>query len=273
MDGAGKVFAVVEDFSADVKKAVAEKKLRYISVEFWERDRRGEGNEPPYLKAVALLGRDMPAVQGAKLPACFSQGVMSVLDEKEFITAFPRKVDAEDKAAFSGTGGAENQGSTELGNHEEVKRMDELEKMKAQYERLSGELAAANERIAAFEKENGELKNAERKTEAATFFAKLRDEGKMPPALFEKAVELDAKMTEEGRKEYRALFSALEAKVDLSGNHAAPKGKVPAADVANANLTAKIRAFQKEKGFSTFSEAADAFYTANPGAFDEGGAE
>ena len=97
MDGAGKVFAAVEDFSADVKKAVAEKKLRYISAEFWEYDKRGEGNEPPYLKAIALLGRDTPAVPGAKLPTVFDRagGVMSVLYEKEFIAAFTRKVDAE----------------------------------------------------------------------------------------------------------------------------------------------------------------------------------
>jgi hypothetical protein len=262
VDGAGKVWAVIDDFSADVKKAIAEKKLRYISAEFWEYDKR-DGNESPYLKAIALLGRDTPAVPGAKLPTVFdrSGGVMSVLDEKEFITAFTRKLNAEDKAVF-GTSGAEiNQ------VHEEAKMDDE--KLKS----LEAELAAAKAQIAAFQKENESLRDGERKADAQAFFAKLRDEGKLPPALFEKAVELDAKMTDDGRKEYRALFSALEAKVDLSGTHAAPKDRAPPADAVKANLTAKIRAYQKEKGFATFSEAADAFYAANPGAFDEGGNE
>jgi hypothetical protein len=101
-DGAGKLWAAIDDFSADVKKALAEKKLRYISAEFWEYDKRDEGGIP-YLKAVALLGRGTPAVPGAKLPAFFdrSGGVTSVLDGKEAITAFTRRVNAEDKTAFA----------------------------------------------------------------------------------------------------------------------------------------------------------------------------
>jgi hypothetical protein len=257
MDGAGKVFAVIEDFSADVKKAVAEKKLRYISVEIREYD-KSDAEQPPYLKAVALLGRDTPAVQGAKLPSYFSQDVMSVLDEKEHISAFTRKVDAEDIKIFALQDGAETQG------HEEVKHMDELEKLKA-------DLAAANEKIAAFQKETERLRGAEQKAGAEAFFSKLRDEGKLPPALFEKAVALDAKLGDGERGELRAVFSAMGTAVDLSGNHAAPKGKAPKG--GEGSVTVKIRAFQKEKGFADFAEAAEAFYAANPAAFDdEGGA-
>jgi hypothetical protein len=262
MDGAGKVFAVIEDFSADVKKAVAEKKLRYLSVEIREYD-KSDAEQPPYLKAVALLGRDTPAVQGAKLPAFFSQEVMSVPDEKEHISAFTRKMDAEDRAALApgasaGTGGAEKH------DHEEVKHMDELEKLKA-------ELSAANEKLAAFRKENESLREAEHKSGAEAFYSKLRDEGKLPPALFEKAAALDAKLGGGERGELRALFGAMEAAVDLSGTHAAPKGRAPKG--GEGGVTAKIRAFQKEKGFAGFAEAAEAFYAANPAAFDEGGDE
>ena len=269
MDSAGKVFAVVEDFSADVKKAIAEKKLRYISVEIREYD-IGNADRPPYLKALALLGRDTPAVQGAKLPALFSQGVMSVLNEEEHISAFTRRVGADDIAAimptaFAEKGGAENQG------YEEVKRMDEFEKLKAQYEGLSRDLSAAREEIAAFKKENETLRGGERKADAAAFFSKLRDAGKLPPAVFEKAVALDAALGTDARQELRALFGELEAVVDLSGSHAAPKEK--ASKGGEGNVTAKIRAFQKEKGFASFAEAAEAFYAANPAAFEEGGAE
>jgi hypothetical protein len=275
MDGAGKVFAVVDDFSADVKKAVAEKKLRYISAEFYEDDRHDD-SRPPYLKAIALLGRDTPAVQGAKLPVLFSQGVMSVLDEQEHISAFTRKlgdnefglfvqspVSADDRAVFTGaaagTGGAEHQ-------DQEVQHMDELEQLKTQSERLSTELAAANEKIAAFQKETESRRNDERKAGAEAFFATLRDGGKLPPALFEKAVALDVRLGTEERTELRAVFSAMTATVDLSGTHAAPKDK--AAKGGEGTVTAKIRAFQKEKGFTSFAEAAEVFYAANPAAFD-----
>jgi hypothetical protein len=272
MDGAGKVFAVVEDFSADVKKAVAEKKLRYISVEIREYD-KSDAEQPPYLKAVALLGRDTPAVQEAKLPSLFSQGVMSVLNEEEHISAFTRKMGDDDiaalaPAAFAGTGGAENPEHSSV-SHEEVKHMDELEKLKA-------ELSAANEKIAAFQKENENLRDGERKAGAEAFFSKLRDEGKLPPALFEKAAALDAKLGEEERKELRAVFSAMGKTVDLSGTHAAPKGKAPKSGEGSGavGVSAKIRAFQKEKGFAGFAEAAEAYYAANPAAFDdEGGGE
>ena len=262
MDGAGKVWAAIDEFSGDVKKAMAEKKLRYISAEFWEYD-KGDEKESPYLKAVALLGRDTPAVSGAKLPALFdrSGGVMSTIDEKECVAAFTRKVGAEDKAAFAAasakTGGAENQG------HEEV-NMDELEKLKAQ-------LAAANEKLAAFQRENESLRDGERKADAQAFFSKLRDEGKLPPALAEKAAALDAKLGAEERKELRSVFSELGARVDLSGTHSAPKDKAPKG--ADGSVTGKIRAFQKEKNFSSFAEAAEAYYAANPAAFDEGGGE
>jgi hypothetical protein len=142
--------------------------------------------------------------------------------------------------------------------------MDELEKLKA-------DLAAANEKAAAFQKENESLREAEHKAGAEAFYSKLRDEGKLPPALFEKAAALDAKLGEEERAELRAVFGAMEAAVDLSGTHAAPKDKAPQG--GEGNVTAKIRAFQKEKGFAGFAEAAEAFYAANPAAFEEGGGE
>jgi hypothetical protein len=57
MDGAGKVFADIPEFSAEVKKAIAENKLRYRSAEIYEFDKI-DPEQPPYLRAVALLGRD-----------------------------------------------------------------------------------------------------------------------------------------------------------------------------------------------------------------------
>ena len=263
----------IDEFSADVKKAVAEKKLRYISAEFWEDDKR-DGNESPYLKAVALLGRDTPAVPGAKLPSLFdrSGGVMSTLDEKEFVTAFTRKIGAEDKAAFESASpaapGASGRpaDSAETNQFHQEGTMDD-EKLKS----LEAELAAAKAQIAAFQKENESLRDNGRKADAQTFFSKLRDEGKITPAHFEKAVALDARLGEEERKEYRALFAEAVPQADLSGTHAAPKSKAPQG--GGISVSARIRAFQKEKGVASFADAAEAFYAENPAAFDEGGAE
>ena len=76
-------------------------------------------------------------------------------------------------------------------------------------------------------------------------------------------------MTEADRKEFRALFSNSEPIADLSGKHTATKEKSRAEFACNADVTAKIKAFQKEKGFASFTEAAEALYLANPEMFSE----
>ncbi|MDR1175336.1 MAG: phage protease [Treponema sp.] len=261
MDGAGKVFAEVPEFSDQVKQAMAEKKLRYVSAEIYEHDKVDASN-PPYLRAVALLGRAAPQIPGLRLPSLFSllpEGTVTTLDEQEHIAAFTRKVNAGDARSFK-------QDAEELRpeNHEEVS-MDEAEKLKA-------ELTAKDAELAAFKKENEDLKNAGRKQESLVFFGKLRDEGKIPPALAEEAAELDARLGEEERKNYRALFSRFEPKVDLSGTHKADKKNAPLSPAGSEDLlSAKIRAFRKEKNFSSFAEAAEALHAEKPELFEKGG--
>jgi hypothetical protein len=134
-------------------------------------------------------------------------------------------------------------------------------------------MAAQSAELAAFKKENAELKNAEKKSEAAAFFSKLRDEGKLTPALFDKAVALDARLDDAQRTELRAMFGELGAVVNLSGEHTASKGK--AAGGEGGSSASKVRAYQKEKGIATFAEAAQALYESNPEVFegddDDGG--
>lgn len=148
---------------------------------------------------------------------------------------------------------------------------EELEKLKAQFAQQNAELKQAQEQIAAYKKENGDLKNASCKQEAETFYAKLRDEGKLPPAQFDRVVALDATLGETERKEFRVIFGEMEMKVDLSGCHAAPKNRAATTPGSDASVTAKIRAFQKEKNFESFADAAEAYYAENPGAFEEEG--
>lgn len=107
-------------------------------------------------------------------------------------------------------------------------------------EHLKAALAAKEAEAVDFKKELDELKSAGWKQEAEAYFGKLRDEGKLTPALFEKAVALDIRLDDAARKELRTLFSEFEPTVDLSGAHLADKQKVaPAGD----GVTAKIRAF------------------------------
>jgi hypothetical protein len=264
MDGAGKVFADVPEFSAQVKQAMAEKKLRYVSAEIYEHD-KADASNPPYLRAVALLGRAGPQIPGLRLPSLFSlppEGTVGTLNEEEHIAAFTRKVNAGDALLFKQEPGA---AEPRPENHQEVSTMDEAEKLKA-------ELAAKDAEIAAFKKENEDLKNAGKKQDSLVFFGKLRDEGKIPPPLAAAAAELDSRLGEEERKDYRALFSRLDQKVDLSGTHRADKKNAPASPAGTEDvLSAKIRAYQKEKGFSSFAEAAEALYAEKSELFEKGG--
>jgi len=272
MDKDGKVYATINDFSLEARHAIAEKKLRYISVEIYEFDKVNK-DEPPYLKAVALLGRDTPAVTGTKIPAMFSLkgflsgGVVNTADEENHVSTFTRKMNAEDIQTLSVEGQKKTQEESAMAKTAEELQA-ELEKSNARVAEL--EKSAAE--IAAFKKENEELKNAGKKQDADAFFGKLRDDGKLPPAVFEKAVALDTRLGDEDRKEFRALFSALETKVDLSGSHKADKKNAPPTSSTPAfgnELTAKIRAFQKEKKLASFAEAATAMYAEKPELFEE----
>ncbi|MDR0708927.1 MAG: hypothetical protein LBF77_02540 [Spirochaetaceae bacterium] len=262
MDGSGKVFADIPEFSAEAKKAMAENKLRYMSAEIYEFDKVDE-TQPPYLRAVALLGRDNPQIPTARLPSLFGffhEGTVTTIDEKEHIAAFTRKVNAEDVQTLSGQGETKTQEDSDMG-----KTAEEL-----QAAELQAKLEKAEADLAAFRKENTDLKNAGKKQDAEAYFGKLRDEGKLPPALFDKAVGLDIRLAEADQKEFRTLFSELETKVDLSGTHAAGKKNAPAA-ASGADIAAKVRAYQAEHKLETYAEAAKALYAEKPELFEEGG--
>ena len=260
MEKDGKVYADIPEFSLEARHAIAEKKLRYISVELFEND-KADKDQPPYLRAIALLGRDTPAVIGTRIPAMFSfatGGVVNTVDEETHISTFTRKVSAEEIQTLS-FAKEEGQDSQPQQEDEDMGKAEELQ----------AELEKSNAQLAAFQKENEDLKNAGKKVESTAFFSKLRDEGKLPPALFDRTVALDIRLAGEDRKELRSLFSELEAKVDLSGAHAADKKNAPAPAASDADLTAKIRAFQAEKKLASFAEAATALYADKPELFNE----
>jgi hypothetical protein len=265
MDKDGKVFATVDGFSKDAEQAIKENKLRYISAEIYEFDKLDK-KEPPYLKAIALLGRDTPAVMGTKIPAVFQMfknlltgGESLEADEESHVSTFSRRLKPEDIESLSVNGG------------QSIQREDFA--MGRTAEELEKELEKSNAQAAAFQKELSDLKNAGRKTDAESFFGKLRDEGKLPPAMFDKAVALDVLSTSDVRAEFRAFCSAMEKQVDLSGKHAADKSKAPAPAAGKAGLSAQVRAFQAERQIASFEEAAIALHAQKPEIFEEGNDE
>ena len=265
MDADGKVYATINDFSSEARQAIREKKLRYVSVELYEFDKcKDTPGAPPYLRAVALLGRDTPAVTGTRIPmfGLFSGGVSGAVDEENHIATFTRKVSAEDIKILSESG-QESTNEEEAMDEEVTKRLDALdEKVKALTERVDALEGAAAEGTTAASRKGAE-----------EYYAKLRDEGKLPPAQFAQAVALDMKVGEAERKELRAMFAALDPKMDLSGQHVASKEKAPSPAATESELTAQIRAYQKEHRLSSFSDAATALYAAKPELFKEDGHE
>jgi hypothetical protein len=266
MDKDGKVYATVDHFSKEVETYIKENKLRYISAEIFEFDKLPHSADPPYLKSLALLGRDAPAVAGTKVPTIFqifknllTGGESLAADEENHVSTFSRKLKPEDIESLSVNGGQSIQQEDFAMGKTAEELVRELEESKAQ--------------AAAFQQQLTDLKNAGRKTDAESFFGKLRDEGKLPPAMFDKAVALDLISTNDARKEFREFCFALETKVDLSGKHAADKNKAPAPAAGKAGISEKVRAFQLEHKLATFEEAAKARHAQKPELFKEGGDE
>jgi hypothetical protein len=252
MDGAGKVYADIPEFSAEVKKAIAENKLRYISAEIYERDKDDPENTP-YLRAVALLGRDSPAIPSTRLPALFGfmdSGVLTELPEPEHIVAFTRRVSTKEIQSLS----------IEETKHQEDRSVDKTEELQA-------ELTKKEELLAAFKQENNELKRAAKKAESEVYFGKLRDQGKLTPAVFKQAVDFDIQLDVAAQKAFRAFFEQAKPIADLSGRHYADKKNAQPPGASGFSLAARIRAFQVERGLSSFEDAAKILHGENPALF------
>jgi len=273
MDGEGKVYASIDGFSDEVRAAIETRKLRYVSAEIFEFD-GSKPEDPPYLRAVALLGRDTPAVVGTKIASAFARlfpgGAEKPEGENKVLT-FGRKLDAEEARAISAPEGRKEEPQEDLSMAKTVEELErELAESRAGAAAFQKELAEARAGADTLRKELEERKSAGRKAEAEAFFGKLRDEGKLAPAAFAKTVDMDARLPEAERAEFRALFASQEPKVDTSGKHAADKkGRSEKPDAFGTGLSAKVRAFRKERKLGSFAEAAQVMHAEKPELFEE----
>lgn len=271
MDGAGKVYADIPEVSDEAKAAIAQKKLRYVSAEIFEFDEI-DPKDPPYLRAIALLGRDTPAVPTTRLPTFFSLltgGGISTLDKEQHLIAFIRKMntsefDEPEKPDTTNT----SKDSPDTINGETT-NYEHKESTMTEEEKLQQKLAEKEKELAAFRKENETLKSSAARQDAESFYSDLRDKGIVPPALFETTVAFDEKLSKEQREGFRNLVSAFEVKVDTTGDHSASKKKAVSVPETGNQLNAKIKAFQQERKIETFADAAKILHQEKPELFKE----
>ncbi|MBN2536387.1 MAG: hypothetical protein JXB88_26120 [Spirochaetales bacterium] len=268
MDNIGKVYAEIPELSAEVLAAIAQKKLKYVSAEIFKFDEINP-DDPPYLRAIALLGRDTPAVVTAKLPSFFSMfagGTITSIDETKHLITFTCKLNISESPNTDISPSPAKQTGDNQSNINKESTMTETEKLTQELEKTKAELDT-------YKQENETLKASAGRKDAETFFSKLRDNGNLPPALFDRAVALDQKLSDDVRKEYRNLVSAFEKKVNMDEDHNADKKKADSIPETDEELSAKIRAFQAERGIESFLKAAEILFQEKPGLFKEGGKE
>ena len=266
VDEKGNVYAVFDEFSQDLKTAIALKKLRYVSAEIFEFDKE-DPKQSPYLSAVAFLGRDNPAVPATKIrTSFFSKGCSYTPATDENHTArFTRRLSRDDITLFTQISQKESKEEIQMAKTEEGAAGKEAgdAASKAAFDAQAAELAR-------FRKENEDLKAGAKKDEATRFYTALRDGGKLPPAHFDRIVSFDTRMGSEDQKEFREILSTFGVILDLSGEHQADKKRAGTVPPGGTDaLSATIRAYQKERNLATFGEAATALYAEKPELFKE----
>ena len=272
MDGAGKVYAEIPEVSDEAKAAMAQKKLRYVSAEIYEFD-EVDPEQPPYLRAIALLGRDIPAIATTRLPTFFSLltgGGISTLDKEQHLIAFTRKMNVSEFSEPEPTPTTKpNKDSLDTTTGEQS-NYKHKESTMTNEEKLQQQLAEKEKELTAFKKENETLKSTAARQDAESFYSELRDNGILPPAHFEATVTFDENLTDEQRQGFRAIVSAFETKVDTTGTHAASKKKAGSIPETEPELAEKIKAFQAERKIDTFENAAKILYQEKPELFAGG---
>ncbi len=260
VDEKGNLFADVADISETLKTAVALKRLRYISAEIYELD-KDDPKQDPYLSAIAFLGRDNPAVTATKIgTSFFSKGCSyTPAAENSTLARFTRRLSRDDIKLF------------DKEPKEEKSMPEPNQNTPADKTSFEAALAGKEAEIAQYKKENDDLKAASRKTEATNFYTGMRDGGKLIPAMFDRVVTFDTRMNSADQKEFREILASFGTVLDVSGQHIASKDKAKNNPAGGGDaLSAKIRAYQKEKNLSSFSEAAAALYAETPALFEEG---
>jgi len=239
----GQVFAV--DYSLDdyLKEAVATGKLLCCSPEIY-----GDPTKEIDIRGLAFLGRTPSQNPYAVLPQMFGVknefsdciGSFSINTLKRY---FKQSVNTTD---------INNEGVDIPMTDEEKKQFQVLQDRLTALESSNIELKTQNENFSKVITGNA---TADLQKESKDFFSKLQAEGKVAPAFFEKAVDLDSTLQGDEKKKFREMFSTMEPIIKPETHTLT--GQL--SDSSDNFSVDEIKRFQAENKISSFEEAAKLF--------------
>ncbi|MGL4986982.1 MAG: phage protease [Treponemataceae bacterium] len=256
------LYAVDYELSDELKKLIATKKLRYMSVELVRGD--AEHGENPYIQAVALLGRNNPAITLARLPEVFSKlnaWINGKSDDKSttVITEFNRALITSPDALLNDNS-SNNISSSE--NQISINKKGGHSMNGQNFEALQQQNAQLLAKVEKYEAEKQEIVQKQKLLEAQTFYKGLSNEGKITPAQVEQFTKIDLALPEKERDEQRKLVASFSIGIgNLQGKTQSNQSTQPA-DVSEA-----IGCYAKEHNLS-YEDAAKIMYEKNKEIFD-----
>lgn len=241
----GQIFMVNYECDDYLKEKIAKRQLLWCSPEII-----GDPAKQIDITGLAFLGRTPPQNLSAIVPALFG------FDDKEkiksyFIGIF--KLEKDFTKSFL------------IENKKEEDQNPMTEEEKKAFAIMQNTIKTQGELLEKLDKQQTQFQKSNTEEDAKVFFSKLKDDGRILPALTEKFVSFDSKLTDEQRKEYRKLFSETEKIVDTSGKHTANKPE----DENTGDVYSQIKVFQAENKIKSFEEAATAFHAKHPELFSD----
>ncbi|MEM9423158.1 MAG: hypothetical protein AAF975_00040 [Spirochaetota bacterium] len=255
--GSGQLWADVEA-GGELLSHVADGRLRYVSAEIAKRE-----GDSLYLVRLAFLGRSVPAVATARVPAAFRWigskfGLKFEDGADEGVLRFCRKLEFEGT-----TEGTEEPGKNPHPSHgPQIKQIgaDVKEKpsMEEEMGKITEEMFAAEQAASLRFQQEAQSAKAElakfqqeqEKKDVEARIAKLRECGKLAPAEFEQAVGLALQLTGEHRETYFGQLEGRAPVLDLGTE----KARREDAGGGHQSALDQLKSFAAREGLS-FSEA------------------
>jgi cation transport regulator len=199
-----KIVAKITDIPEIIYEAINNKRYKRISSEIYWNFKAATGKTYNYvLKAVALLGADIPAVDNLQdLTAYLNQisniGSFDKAVAYEFSTAYDTR--AENAGDIKWYIKTKTQGAKKMSDEKVKKYEDEISSLKTKLETAENEAQESKSKVAKFEQDQEILTQKQRETEFKKFCEAEVKEGRMLPAerdrLFKQIPEF--KYNEEG---------------------------------------------------------------------------
>ena len=275
-DGVGQLWADVEP-SPELTAYMSGGRVRYVSVEIAKRE-----DDQLYLVRLAFLGRSIPAVVTARVPAAFRWLGAPVLkamglkfsdpEDSEAPLCFCRKLELPKFDKPEPKGETESQQAPEGEASDNIEQPDDGGNMaKVSEEQFAAEQSAKlqfQKEAEAARAELAQFKQEQEKADVEARLAKFRDEGRLTPAEFDQAVGLAMQLQGSYREQYFSQIAARRPVLDTA-EQAPAKDAAPTSG-GGASPTEQVRKFAQENNLS-FEAAAMRLAAQKPDLFEQGG--